>query len=257
MYHLSFRRMGSLVALGAAAGAFEAGAAEQPAEKSAAAEEAKPVAPWKSSAAVGMTLTRGNSETLTVNGTVETSRQWSQNEAALGASVTYGEEKDEVTASSMSGYGQYNRLFGERFYAFGRADALHDDLADLAYRVTLSPGAGCYFLKNKKFTLSGELGPSMVFERLGGENYSYWTLRVGEKFGWQVNERARLWQRLDYSPQTDDLSDYVVNAEVGFETDITKRLGLRVVALDTYRSEPAPGREANDFKLITGISYKF
>ena len=97
----------------------------------------------------------------------------------------------------------------------------------------------------------------MVFERLGGENYSYWTLRVGEKFGWQVNERARLWQRLDYSPQTDDLSDYVVNAEVGFETDITKRLGLRVVALDTYRSEPAPGREANDFKLITGISYKF
>jgi len=220
-------------------------------------QKAKPHSSWKTTASLGAALTRGNSDTVTIHGSLKTSWKREQNEVASGAQFTYGEEKERVAASSVSGYGQYNRLFSNRFYLLGRVDARHDDMARLAYRVKLSPGAGYYFLKNKKFTLQGELGPSFVFERLGDRSANYWTLRIGENFTWQINERARSWQRLDYSPQTDDFADYVINAEVGFEADITQNLALRVVAMDTYRSKPAPGREENDFKLITGVSYKF
>lgn len=138
-----------------------------------------------------------------------------------------------------------------------RVDVLHDDLARLAYRIGLSPGAGYYLLKNNTFTLRTELGPSFVFEKLAGESSEYWTLRIGEQFTWQINPRARLWQRLDYFPQTDDFGDYVINAEIGVETAITDHLSLRVAAYDTYRSKPAAGRKENDLKLITGISYTF
>lgn len=213
---------------------------------------------WKTTAQLGATITRGNSETTTVNGGLNTERKWAKDELAFGAAVTYGEDHNSVTASSITGFGQYNRLFTDRFYGYGRVDALHDDIANIAYRVTLSPGVGYYFLKNNKFTLSGEVGPGVVFEQLFNEDErTYATIRFGEKFTWQINKNARLWQTFDYQPKVDDWAEYVMNAEVGIATKITEHLDLRVVAQDTYRSRPAKDRKENDFKLIAGVGYTF
>lgn len=221
------------------------------------AEQAKPLSPWRITASLGLTFTRGNSETLTISGGIEGKREWNQNEAAFGVTITYGEEKNKVAASSIKGFGQYNRLVSSRLYAMGRTDVLHDDLARLAYRVGLSPGIGYYFLKNSKFTLRTELGPSLIVERLEDQSKHYLTARVGQQFTWQINQRARLWQRLDYSPKMEDFEDFLINAEVGFETAISTHLSLRITAYDTYRSKPAKGKKENDLKLIGGISYTF
>jgi len=221
-----------------------------------AAEGADP-AGWKASAFLGVTLTRGNSETIMANANVVADKKWDRNEVGLGASATYGENDDERSAANAGAFAQYNRLFSDRFYGYARADIRHDDIAKIDYRLTLSPGAGYYFVKNQKISLSGEVGPGIVFERLDGDSRSYWTLRMGEKFTWQINERSRFWQMLDFSPKVDAWDDYVVTAEAGIETDITQHLGLRLVAQDNYRSEPAPGREENDFILMAGLSYKF
>ena len=213
---------------------------------------------WKSSAALGATITRGNSETVTVNGTVLSEKKWNKNELSLGAGFTYGEDEDKVNASTVNGFVQYNRLMSERFYIYGRVDALHDDVAHLTYRVTLSPGAGYYFIKNDKITLSGEAGPGIAFEKFWSEDEkSYWTLRFGQKFTWKITDHSRFWEMLDYSPKVDDWADYALAAEVGIETDITKHLALRLVAQDNYRSKPATGRKENDFRLMAGVAYKF
>ncbi|OQC65887.1 MAG: hypothetical protein BWX48_02067 [Verrucomicrobia bacterium ADurb.Bin006] len=214
---------------------------------------------WKSSAAISVALTRGNSETLMVNGSVLSEKKWSRNELSLGAGVTYGEDEDSVNASSINGFAQYNRLFSDRFYGYGRVDALHDDIADVDYRVALSPGVGYYFIKNDKITLSGEAGPGIVFERLHNmDDEAYWTVRFGEKFTWQINDRSRFWQTLDYVPRVDAWDeDYVLTAEAGIETDITNHLSLRVVAQDVYRSLPPEDRKENDFRLMAGVAYKF
>ena len=57
----------------------------------------------------------------------------------------------------------------------------------------------------------------------------------------------------------DKFSNYIVNAEVGIEADLTadRKLSLRAVLMDTFNSQPAAGREKNDVKLITAIAYKF
>jgi len=214
---------------------------------------------WKSSAGISAALTRGNSETLMVNGTVLSEKKWSRNEIFLGAGVTYGEDEDSVNASSVNAFAQYNRLFSDRFYGYARADFLHDDVADVDYRVALSPGVGFYFIKNEKITLSGEAGPGIVFEKLHNQDdVAYWTARFGEKFTWQINERSRFWQTLDYVPRVDDWADdYVLTAEAGIETDISNHLSLRVVAQDVYRSIPAADRDENDFRLMAGVAYKF
>ena len=152
---------------------------------------------------------------------------------------------------------QYNRLFNERLYGYGRVDFLHDTIADLGYRVTLSPGLGYYFIKNAKTSLSGEVGPGFIFERQGGVNNSYVTLRVAERFEHKFTAKTRLWQSLEFLPQVNDFKNYIINAEIGLETDLTDKMSLRTFLQDTYDNVPAPGRKKNDLKRVTAIAYKF
>src|SRR3954462_13840066 len=133
---------------------------------------------WEKSAALGLTLTKGNSDTLLFTGDVLAARKWSAEELNLGASISYGENNKIKNNETVRGFGQWNHLFSDRFYGYVRAEALHDAVADVEYRVTLSPGAGYYFIKNDRVRLSAEAGPGVVFEKQGGKDKTYFTARV-------------------------------------------------------------------------------
>jgi putative salt-induced outer membrane protein YdiY len=235
------------------AGAISSGALR--AQQAPPAEPKKPA--WDTSVGLGFTLTRGNSDTLLLNANVLAQKKWEQNELSLGADGSYGENDGEKNVESVRGFGQYNRLFTDRFYGYGRVEAMHDAIADVEYRVTLSPGVGYYFIKNDRTKLSGEFGPSYVLEKLGSDTHDFFALRFAEKFEHKLNDRARIWQSVEYLPQVDDFNNYLLVSELGVESGLTKQLSLRVYLQDTYDNEPAPGREKNDFKLIAGVAYKF
>jgi len=249
----SFARVTVLVLIGTSCGLLRS----QPAP----AQDNKPK--WESSAFAGLTLTRGNSDTLLGSANVLTGKKWGHNELSLGADGTYGETKlpgatnTTKNAESIHGFGQYNWLFGERAYGLGRVDALHDAIADVEYRVTISVGAGYYFVKTTNTVLGAEVGPGYVFEKLGSDDNSYATLRVGEKFTQKLSSHSRLWQSAELLPQVTDFSNYIVNAELGVEADINAHLSLSTVLQDTYKHHPATGRKQNDLKLIAGVKYKF
>jgi putative salt-induced outer membrane protein YdiY len=222
---------------------------------------------WDTSAALGFTLTRGNSENLLFTGNIVTGKKWDQNEMALGADATYGESKvqatdtepsrTEKTAESLHGFMQYNRLFTERAYGYLRLDGLHDDIADITYRFTLSPGAGYYFIKNENTRLSGEVGPAFIYEKQGDDTTGYFTLRLAERFDHKLSDRAKIWQSVEILPQVDDFDNYIVNAELGVETGLTKKSSLRAYIQDTYDNQPAEDRKKNDLKLVVALAYKF
>ncbi len=222
------------------------------------AEDPPPAATaWKTSASAGITLTRGNSETLLFHADAATEKKWSMNELTFGVNGTYGENQGAKNAESFGAFGQYNRLFTDRLLGYARVDGLHDAVADVEYRVSLSPGVGYYFVKSDRLQIRGEVGPGVVFEKLGSTEFAYYTLRIAENLQYKINDRARLWQSIEFLPKVDKFSNYVLNSEIGVETDITKKLSLRVFAQDTYRSDPAPGRKQNDLKLVAGVGYKF
>ena len=222
-----------------------------------------PKSPWEESAGLGLTLTRGNSRTLLFTANGLATRKTKQDELDLGADATYGEafnkstSKEEKNAESLHGFGQYNWLFTERFFGYGRVDALHDGIADIKYRVVLGPGVGYYFIKSDRNSLRGEIGPSFIYENRGGVTHGYVALRLAERFEHKLSETAHLWESVEFLPQVDKFKNYLINAELGVEAALTKKLSLRTYLQDNYVNQPASGRLKNDVKLVSALSYKF
>jgi len=227
------------------------------------AQEAAVAAPkppgWESSAAAGLALTRGNSDTLLATLSLDTKRKWEKNEVFGGISGGYGENDGSKNAEFIKGFGQYNRLFTERLYAGFRLDVNYDGIANLDYRVTLSPTVGYYLIKETKTSLAVEAGPSLVLEKDKSQSSeAYLGARFAERFEHKLTDTTKIWQSLEYVPRVDRWAQkYIITAEVGIDTAITKRWSLRVVGQDIYDSEPAAGRKKNDLRLIAGTAYKF
>jgi putative salt-induced outer membrane protein YdiY len=236
-----------------------------------AADEAAATAPpppaktnaWVTSAAAGLTLTRGNSETFLVTLSLDTKAKWDKDEVALGVSGGYGDStvNDAYTKNTefVQGYGQYNHLFSDRFYGGLRVDGQYDGIAGIEYRFKVSPVAGYYLIKNDKMTLAAEAGPSLIMEHLEGQEAdTYWAARFAERFAYKISATTAVWESVEYLPSVSDwAANYLVNFEAGIETAINKHWSLRVVFQDMYASQPANGRKSNDLRLMAGTGYKF
>jgi putative salt-induced outer membrane protein YdiY len=212
---------------------------------------------WESSVAAGLSLTKGNSDTLLATVEFKTRTKTPANELAFGLDGSYGENDSVKNNETLHGVGQYNHLFTKRFYDFFNLEGLHDGIADLQYRFTLSPGAGYYFLKETNTTLAGEVGPSLIFQRLGEVDTTYASLRLAERFEHKLNNGSRVWEKAEVLPQLNKPENFLVNAEVGAEAALTKTFSLRVTLQDNFVNQPAPGHRDNDVKLISSVVYKF
>lgn len=232
--------------------------AEAPEKKDEPAIAAAVKYPWNSSISAGLTLTRGNSDTLLATAKFLTDKKTPVNEFGFGADVTYGSANGVENNDTYHGFGQWNHLFSEKWYSYLRGEGLHDGIAEVKYRFTLTAGVGYYFIKEKNTTLSAEVGPGVVTERVGTEDNTYATIRLGEKFEHKFNKgAARIWQTAEILPQIDKPSDFIANFEIGVESSLYKDLSLQVYLDDTYNTEPAAGFKRNDMKLVSGVVYKF
>lgn len=212
---------------------------------------------WETSAAAGLTLTKGNSDTLLATISIVSLRKWERDEVSLGADGAYGETTGLKTTEAAHGFAQYNHLFSDRFYGYARADLLHDSIADVEYRLTVGPGVGYYFIKNPTTRLSLEGGPSLIWEKQGGREKTYLAGRLAERFEHKLSDHAKVWQSAEYLPQLDDLNNYLLIGEVGAEASLTQKFSLRAYLQHYYDNEPSPGRRKNDTKLVAALAYKF
>ncbi|HOX59335.1 MAG TPA: DUF481 domain-containing protein [Candidatus Paceibacterota bacterium] len=218
-----------------------------------------PPAPWETTASAGFTLTRGNSETLLGTLSLDTKRKWDRNEIAFGIAGGYGEDDDVRNTEFVNAFGQYNRLFTDRFYAGLRTDFNYDGIAKLSYRVSVGPLVGYYLIKTTNTFLALEVGPSVVFEKYQHEPANtYLGLRIADRFEHKLSATTKFWQSTSYVPDVEKWSEkYILTTEAGIDAAITKKWSLRVVFQHIYDSQPAPDHQHNDIRLIAGTAYKF
>lgn len=217
---------------------------------------------WHGTLALGMTLTRGNSDTFQLNTTVLARKLLPRDEFRFGVEFNYAlndfTRSNQTTSSeNVHGFGDYKHLFTDRFYGDARIDAFHDGPADVKYRVNLGPAAGYYFIKSDASRFNLELGPGYQIVKQDSEEQQYATLRISERCEHSFNKTVKVWEEVDYFPQVDKFDNYLVLSEAGVEAALSTRLSLRVVCQDKYNSQPSSGYKNNDVTLITSIGWKY
>jgi putative salt-induced outer membrane protein YdiY len=213
---------------------------------------------WSGTATFGLTSTAGNVNSVLATTKIIAEGKSPRDDLKLNADGAYGQVSSVNSAESLHGSAQENHTFiDDTWYSFGRADALHDGIADVEYRVTTSAGAGYYFIKDKMTTLSSEAGPAFQTEHLDDEYHNYPSARIAENFERKIDEHTRLWENVEVLPPLTVPNAFLVNAEIGIETPLTHKLSWQTYVDDNFANAPAPGYKDNDIKLISGIVFKF
>jgi putative salt-induced outer membrane protein YdiY len=217
-----------------------------------------PPVTWASTATLGLTVTQGNVDSVLTTGKITSERKSHRDDLTLDADGAYGQVSGIQNVNSVHGCAQNNyTIVDDTWYDYGREDALHDAIADVEYRVTTSVGGGYYFIKNKSTTLSSEAGPSFMTEKLDDETHNYPSARLAENLEHKIDDHARVWENIEFIPPITFPDAFLLNAEVGLETPLTKTLSLQTYLQDNYQNVPAPGFKPNELKLVSGLVMKF
>jgi putative salt-induced outer membrane protein YdiY len=225
------------------------------------AQETAPASPLKMSLDLGATLTDGNSDSTKANGSLNLqAERESLGSILAGIQGNYGESEvdgeRQTDVENAKAFINAKKTLTPKAFAYGESSILYDDIAEIDYRLTVGPGAGCYLVKSATDTASVEAGPSYIWEKVAGVKDDYLALRLASRYEHVFAESAKCWLAAEYLPEAADFGNYLVNAEAGAEAALNARMSLKLVVQDKYDSEPGEDLEKNDVLFIGGISVK-
>ena len=226
---------------------------------SAMAEDDFPKDGFETSLSLGFTLTDGNSNTMLGNASLSTiGRKPGYGRLRAGVEGNYGQSKlddeTETTIEDLRAFANAHKNISARTFLALHGDALYDDIAEIDYRFTVSPGLGYTIVEGGSVTLTAEIGPAYLWEKVAKQTDDYFAIRLAERLDYSISDTARLWQSVEYLPKSDALDDYLLAAELGVEAALNSRLSLRIVLRNDYDSTPGTDLKHNDLTLISGLS---
>lgn len=212
---------------------------------------------WDKSANLGLTITRGNSETLVLTGALNAKKSTDTDTYIANLTYTFGQNEGATSADEITALYDWNRIVSDKAYVGFRFQGRRDDIATIDYRLAFTAKAGYFFVKNDKMTFSVDAGPGFTTESLDGERFNFAHAYAGQNYTHQITENAFLFQSFSFYVPLDDLDRYRAEFLIGVQAKISERTSLNVTLENKYDAQPAAGAENNDLKLISGISYSF
>ena len=215
------------------------------------------VAKWENSVDFALSVAKGNTENMLLRAGIQTKKK-DDVDAYFGSfSYNYGEENNNANEDEFLAKATWKHNFkGKSFYGL-RFDGRSDKFADIDYRLSFNATYGYYWIDTETTVFSTEFGLGVTTEDKGIGNEVYLNGLFDQHYEHKFNENVKFYQDLSFAPRLDDVSDYRIEFEAGLETKITETIAFRVSFEDRYESTPAAGKENNDMKFLTGLSYKF
>lgn len=228
-------------------------------------EESEPIEePLTGDATFGLTITEGNSETLSLNFAGRIAYEIRQHEWSIDGQILRTRDGDELRANRGSLMTRYGFEPSERYFLSSQFRASYNRPAGIERRLAPGLGLGYDVLRGEFTRLSVDAGMNWVGERFTDdtrESSLYFNLE--QEFRLRVNETTDLEQRLAYSPRPDDLGDYLIHASLALTTRVWNFLGVKTQISDDFDSTPfvdsdtGEARSRNDLTFITGLNVSF
>ncbi|MBP5285384.1 MAG: DUF481 domain-containing protein [Kiritimatiellae bacterium] len=229
---------------------------------------------WHGSVNFAYESDRGNTYKNSATIIANLNRRWENNR--FNADFGYYYSKNGVSKQSADKTvdrwelaGQHDHFWSEKFYSYVGGNYEQDDIAGIDFRLRLGAGAGYQWLEGRNFESTGiwsfsqEFGASWVRvkydERDSDAKSSFASLRYAHHLKYQPKWNTDLegFHNLEYLPQADDWSNYLLDADVGFSTKIIMGFDLIAKIEFDYNSVPSAGRKSSDVRYIVGLGYKW
>lgn len=220
-------------------------------------EESATTEGWSSTAAIGLSLAKGNADSLSARLDWNSAFRGAEREFFFDLSHAFAENNGATSLDQTRSRLQFNRYLGDRFYVGTSVHYLRDGAADIDYRVTPGVLAGYSLIKNDRTRLAFELGPAYTFEKVGRNRSDFTSLVAAERFRHVFNDRVSFEQSVVYTAELEDLENFDLAAGAALDTRLGGRLIWRLGATWLYENQPAAFRQHHDLSLTSSLAVRF
>ena len=217
---------------------------------------------WTGTAEFGLSLARGNSDTLTFAAGAEAVRATRRDKTTIYANAIRSTNRvnnlRQTTASANRFGGRYDINVTRKTFAFGFGDVEYNRFQKVEPRLVLGGGVGRNIIKNERTVLDAFAG--------GASNQEFFTdgtrrrtaeVLVGEELTRRISKASLLKQRFVFFPNLSERGEYRAVFDLSLVTNFSSRLGWYVTIGNRYVSNPLPNTQRNDLLLTTGIRTTF
>ena len=217
---------------------------------------------WSGTADAGLSLTRGNADTLTVALGANAARTTRRDKTSvyfaslLAKNNTAGPSL--TTANAIRGGLRYDINLSSRTFAFGFSDLEFDEFQKLDLRLVLGGGFGWHVKKSERTLFDVFGGGSLNKEYFStGLRRSSGEVLFGEELTHKLSGRVSFKERAVIFPNISEGGEYRLSFDASAVTQLSRWLGWQVTVSDRYVSNPLPGIKKNDLLLTTGLRVSF
>ena len=230
---------------------------------------------WTGNLNLGLALTRGNSETKSLNVALNATRKGFKDKLILYFN-SVDASKDlpapsQTTARSLGGGARYDHDITSLVFGFVNSDFYHDSLQNLDLRYILGGGLGWHAIKSDSTTLDLLAGANYTHESYSAffnppdppntlvpaVTHSLAGLTLGDEFTYKAGKSTNFRQTLFFYPDLSNPGEYRGTFNLGTVTKINKWLGWQNTFGDVYVSDPPTGKKQNDLLFSTGLNFSF
>jgi putative salt-induced outer membrane protein YdiY len=208
---------------------------------------------------VGLTSTRGNTETENHHFDGEFVARTVKNRYTLGAELNKAEDDGEKTVDNIRGYAKYDHFLTEKWFLYSSASAEKDEFKDLNLRTDFGIGVGYQFFETPMMNLSLEAGLTYVNEDYEeGEDNDYPAGRWAVNFDRYFFEKAfQFFHFHEGFVGLEDTDDLFIRSRTGIKLPIYKKFKATAQYNYDWEKSPKRGRKKADEMYILTLGYEW
>jgi putative salt-induced outer membrane protein len=233
---------------------------------------------WSGTLDTGLSLTRGNSSTLSYTLAGRATRLTDRDKITVYTTAVYGKTSvpppAQVTAHQITGGVRADINLSPRWFVFAATDFNSNALQHLDLQNVVDGGAGRHLIntKNTQFNVYAGVGYNQEFFgaflaanptpppatiTVAAVTQRNAEANLGEEFDSKLGSRSTFSETFNYFPNISGPSGYRYTFNTVLSTAISKWLGWQFSLADNFISNPPDGIKGNDLLLSTGLRLVF
>ena len=214
---------------------------------------------WNSSIEFGLNGSEGNSNSLSYVAGSDISRITDLYNLTINLDYRRTRANGLVTQDNARGNVDFDRNIGiSPMAAFIKSGVEYDQFKAFDARINVNGGVSYAFAKTDEFKFITRFGAGASKEVGAADDNWKPEALFGLETNRQVNDRNRIFAKIDYFPAWEDFSDYRMVTDAGWEIllDDSENFSLKLTATNRYDSTPL-GLEPQDIDYAATLLYKF